>query len=258
MPKRRSLADLYTVGKMVTIGDDGDELPVTVYIRKLSPMETEKALRRANAKRAQIAFALKDKDSEEYQDAYSQAMDMDRSALVEFVLSDELNNIRLSVEAELEAEDEWAEDGYAQGLYDAWNTGLSEVYANDPENEDALRVLNEMQRLQDQVQTEIDARVEVVRRGWAAKTDEKLWEAATTALIKFASDTEWMREYRKSQVWLAVRDPEDTRSYYFETREELDDLALEVMGRLMEEYLGLEVDSIEGKDSVETPDSSNS
>ena len=50
------------------------------------------------------------------------------------------------------------------------------------------------------------------------------------------------------ELWLSVRDPENHNIRYFETREEIEHLSLEVRGTLLDEYRSISIDLVEGKE----------
>ena len=59
-------------------------------------------------------------------------------------------------------------------------------------------------------------------------------------------------EYRKASIFYMVFDP-DTKRRYFDDRAEVDMLSQEVLTILVDEIESLNVDVMEGKDSLETP-----
>lgn len=258
MVKKRRLTDLYKVGKLVLMNDDSDEKPVEVYIRKLNPVEAETAVRNANVKRSQIIRDGKNPESDVYQDAMADVLDMEKEHIVERLMSEDVAKIRASVEAEFSEEDEWAENDYLQGLRDGWENELAERYSADPTDSEALGTFNELKRFYEQVAAEVDIRSETVREGWMAKDLDELVELCIQHVVDNNSSAEWLKEFRLTQVYLACKNPEDKKSLYFSSREEMNDLESEVVQRLVSEYMSLEVDATEGKSSEETPDSSNS
>lgn len=257
--KTRRLEDLYILGREVKLDDGGGE-PVVVWLQKLNPMDQEKALRRANAARAQVLMARRNRSCEEWQEAYSDMEDLgSREALIEYIIADDLAKARESAEAELAFSEEWAKDDYLQGLQDAWNDPekpLSDEYAMDPEHPEAKRVFLEMKRFEEQVQAKIQPELDRLTKDYAALEDEDLHDRATDRMMEMKAGLAWLKEYRTCEIWLATRDPESHRQYYFGGREMVDVLAGEVFERLSSEYQKLIVGAAEGKDSRSTPSSS--
>ena len=74
--------------------------------------------------------------------------------MIAFLIQPKLNQYALSAEARVADEKEWSEDDYLTGLQNAWNEGLKDTYAADPEDADAARVFGELRKYTDQVQAE--------------------------------------------------------------------------------------------------------
>lgn len=258
MPRTRRLADLYVTGReFIFDDDDGENEPVTVYIRKLTPVDNEQVMRRANAARAAMLVARRDRDSQEYKNLYSQVWDVgDTDSLVDQLISPELIKKRIAREAEIAFTDEWNKDSYLQGLKDAWNDGLSDKYQENPDDLEAKRVFDELQRFEDAVTQAMKGEDEAIRRSFESKTEEELREKVLDQILELQSDVTWMSEYRKSELWLAVRDPKNRRERYFVSRDEVDELSYEMLKRLTEAYQSMSVDLTEGKDSRPTDSSS--
>lgn len=254
MPKTRRLADLYVVGKEVTL-DDGDG-PVTIWMQKLNPVDHESALRNANAVRARVLAARKDHDSLDYVTLRSDVEDQSRDELLMFLSFDAVQTRSEAIEAELAAENEWSDSNYLQGLMDSWQGGLKDVYAADPENADAKHVHDEMDRWATLLQDRIEAEREGIVRDLDLKTDEELQDQVLERTLRVNADMSWLAEYHRCEVWLSVRDPEHHKQKYFARREDVDDLPQEVLLVLISEYRDLTVEPTEGKDLPGTPASS--
>lgn len=259
MAKHRRLSDLYVTGKEVVINDDSDSEPIVVYLQKLNPLENETALRKAGAARARVMAWSKDSESEEYLSVRSEVLDIDSTdTLIEYLIQEELANRYSSAEAAVSAEDEWKTDDYYQGLRDAWEGGVSEAWASDPEDPESRRVYDELTRFNDIVNARVEGEAEGLRKDWRNVHVDDLRDEVTKKFIKMRGDMEWLREFRKQELYAATREAENHKKLYFESRTELDMLAPEVAKRLMDEYESLSVDSVEGKDLPVTPDSSPS
>lgn len=258
---KRRLEDLYVRGRDLTIGDGGGD-PVLVWIQKMNPLEHEKSIRKAGAAKARVLMAARDKDSEEWQEAFSDVADIgDRTALIDYLISDDVAKFQDAKEAELSFADEWAKDGYLQGLRDSWDdpdNPLSKAYHLDSENEEARRVFLELKRFTDQVQEEVQPEIERLRRDYEQTDEETLHDRALRRFVELRSGLAWLREYRNCEVYFSVREPDDHRKYYFTAREQVDGLAPQVFAQISMAYQELVVDVTEGKDSPRTPSSSPS
>jgi hypothetical protein len=260
--KKRHLLDLYTTGRMVEIAD-GRGQPVEVWLQKISPMDHEVCLRRANAARARMLMHRNDPNSEEWQATYAEVDDIGlRNGLVDFLVGTKVATKRQAVEAETEAKDEWAKDGYLAGLLDAWegttdeDKSMKEVHAEDPTDPDAQKIFEEMQRFVGQVDKAMEPVEKGVRKELERESDDDLRKMIIDVYIQGRADSVWVRELNISELFYAARDPEDRNTRYFTSRDELDSLAPEVIGGLLEPYRALIVDVTEGKESAETDVSS--
>lgn len=261
MAKKRRLGDLYVVGKSVTF-DDGFGDPVEVYIRKLTPLDQEAALKAANAKRAVTIARLKDKESAEHTTLYGELDDLSKGDIVEILTESRLAAKREQIEAEVEADEKWAEEGYLDGLIEAWETDdLKAVFfAGDPsiENEEAdaedvkkfdeaARVKAEMDAISEAYDKAMEEEREDIKDTLTQLPLEDLRDELMKLQLDAAANSDWFAEYRRQELFYAVREP-DTKKRYFESRSEVDGLSLEVIGRLVSEYQSLEVSGTEGKD----------
>jgi hypothetical protein len=256
MVKRRRLQDLYVTGTAVHLDDGAGE--VEVWVQKLTPVDHETAMRRANAARARCLTVKKSPDSEEYQSCAMDVYETDDDALIAEIVEGELAQKRLALEAELAADEEWSKDDYLQGLEDAWSGGLNMTYGESPDDPEAKRVFIELKRFTDTVDEHLEDERQRLLKDRGTLSREELEERVIKERIETIADLEWMKEYRKCELWLSLRDPEDHNKRYFRQRPEVDELAQEVLGPLVRAYQDLAVEVLEGKDSGETPDSSPS
>jgi hypothetical protein len=249
MPKTLKLSDLYVVGKEATI--EAPEGSVTVWIQKLSPVEHDTALRRANARRAKtLAISRLHEDGEARDSFTNELFDIapDRDTVIDFLVGEEVAKIYAAREAELADEEKWSKDDYIQGLKDSWLEEMYDRYVTDPEDEEALKVKSELDRFQGELNKIIEGESKTFRKDFEAMNDDKLTKMATDKLIEGHANMEWLTEYRKCEVWLGTKENAKSKKSYFQNREEVDSLANEVLGQLIEAYQGLSVDVTEGKD----------
>jgi hypothetical protein len=255
--KQRKLEDLYVVGREVTL-DDGRGA-VTVWLQKLSPVENEAAVRAATAARARVLIAHRNPESEEYQAAYSDTVEFyDRNTMIDLIAREELGDRRMRVEAELAAEDEWAEDGYLQGLADAWRDGLSHTFGVDPDNEEAKRVFAEMRRYTEAVDAVMEGEEVAVKRDYEQRSDDELIDLTMKSLLTQRANAAFMAEYLAQELLSAVRLREDHGVRYFRGVDAIRRLAEPTRTALTNAYRELSVDPIEGKGSEEARSSSQS
>jgi hypothetical protein len=254
MVKKRRLTDLYVVGKEIVL-DDGRGDPITVWLQKLNPIEHETAMRRAAGVRARVSAG---KDQAEVEMAEDEAAQLGREGWIEYLISDTLSRKLQAIEAEVAAEEEWSEDGYLQGLKDVWEASMKKLYEDEPEAPEAIAVKERLQEFQDALEKRIEGERDSLRKDYESKSDEDLLRRASDKLMATRADLAWLTEFRKCEVWLATREPENHREKYFTSREELDDLSHEAIVRLMTEYSDLNLDPNEGKDLGETQTSSPS
>lgn len=260
-PKRRRLSDLYVVGKELTFDDGAEgEDPITVWISKISPIEQRNAADEAAAERARVLRTRNlPADSTEKMRMFDQLVEMggdDRETLVNYLISPKMYEAEQSAEARLAAEDPWSKDDYLQGLQDLWNKEHQERYLKDPEDEDALQTFNELKKFAEEVEEAVADEREALAAGYEGESTEEMQAKAVDLLISTEADFAWMNEFRKWQVFYAVRYDDNHKERYFESREEVDMVDSDVFARLLQEFLDLSVDVTEGKDSEETPNSS--
>lgn len=254
MTKQRRLTDLYVIGDEVVV-DDGRGKPIKVWLQKLNPVEHETAMRKASAARARV---LSGKHAEEIEIAQDEAAQYGREGWIEYLASDALSKKIAALEAEIGAEEEWSEQDYLQGLKDAWEATLKDALEEDPEDPSALRVRDELDRFRVQLEKRIEQERESLVADYGTREDDDLERRVVDRLLATRADLAWLTEFRKSEVWLATREPGDHQKKYFQGREEVDNLAQQVLVQLMTAYQDLVVEPLEGKDSGAPQASSSS
>lgn len=261
---RRRLSDLYVRGKELEV-NDGEGEPVKVWLAKLNELDRESAARRANAAKARYMIDSDDEEGETFQAAYGEVREIaERDELVAFLIADEIAKARRRIEAERMADEEtWAKDDYLQGLFDAWfgdddTPGLDKVQEEDPDDPEATRVWDELQRFQAEIQDELRIESERLVKDWEEVDIDKIRRKAAHRLIELRANDEFLREFQRQQIFFSVRDPAIRRQRYFQTVHEADDLDDELRQYLLSQYDALMVDRAEGKDSPPEEDSSNS
>jgi hypothetical protein len=113
-------------------------------------------------------------------------------------------------------------------------------------------------RFQEEINDRLRAEVDGMTQDLADVPMEDLWRRASHRVIDMRATEEFAREFRRQQLFYAVRDPVNHRMRYFERVAELDDLDDELRTYLYEQYEDLMVDPTEGKDLPPQADSSTS
>lgn len=262
--KRRRLSDLYVRGKELSVSD-GEGEPVKVWLAKMNELDRESALRRANAAKAKFTLTSENEESEAFAAAYAEIRDLsDREEVTLFIIADEVAQARRRLESEaLTDEEGWGKNDYLAGLLDAWqgdedNRGLAEVQAEDPEDPEAKRVWGEIQRFHDEITKSTEMETERLLKDFELTDIEALRRKATHRLLEMQSVETFVREYRRQQIFYAVREPDNRHKRYFGTVAEIEDIDDELRDFLLEQYDGLVVERREGKGSPQLEDSSNS
>jgi hypothetical protein len=256
MPRKRSLADLYVVGKELTFDDGHGQ--VSVWIQKMNPVEASTAMRRSDAARARKMSGRRDSQSEDYLAVQGQIETLDRDEQVDLLCAIERLDLLAKIEEELSLKDEWAKDNYLQGLRDAWREGVNETFIDDPDDKEAARVHSELNRFLDQVNMAVDERVDDHRLALTTMTDDEVIHTVTEHFYKQLGDAAWLDEFQRCQIWLGTRDPDDHKVKLFSTRQDVDEIQLPLFEKLREACQSLIVEPAEGKDSAGIPPSSDS
>jgi len=256
--KRRRLSDLYVTGTEVSVGDGQGE-DVKVWVSKISPMERRIAVEEAAKPRAKT-LALKklpDESPEKLRfiDQINDYVGEDRDGLVSFLMGPRLYELEVSAQERIAAEDKWAEKDYLTGLNQAWRDEMYDRYMADNDDKEAKRVFEELKAFTDEVDASLEEEKESLKETFDVFSDEELNSKALNQLIDTEADFVWMNELRRQELFFAVREPEDHKKRYFEDREEVDMIEEEVFTQLLTAYLEVSVDTVEGKDSEETPSS---
>jgi hypothetical protein len=187
--------------------------------------------------------------------------------LCDYLITDELGEFAQSVEAELAAEEEWAHDGYLQGLRDAWNgtneePGLKEKDEDDPER---VQCFAELKRFSDRMEPSIEGERQRLIADRKTTPIEELRRDAVAAFIERRAGSVWLAEFRTCEIAYGVRDIKDHDRYYFGAKgketEEVDftrvrRLPPELFNQLSSAYGELVVPPQEGKGSPEAHSSS--
>jgi len=271
MAKKRRLGDLFVVGGPFVITDPKGS--VEVWLQKPSEIDDESILRRSNARKARFIRDADDLDSELYLSEYASVRSFGvREVLVGLAISEDLLRARARITAETQAEDEWSEEGYFQGLIDAWNGdpedasnlgGLMAVWAagedqDDPRWAEAVATQGALERFSNQVENQVDAEETRLRRDWGEGQDDyeitpqldaKLYDIVTRHMVQRTGEELFFTEYVRQQLYYSVREFDNHGQRYFSDVSEIDDLDHDVKLALSGALNALIVPADEGKDS---------
>lgn len=252
MAKKKTLLDLYVVGKEIVFEQGTDS--VKVWLQKLSPLDHETAVRKANAARARVLLSTRDPDGDLLKSIENELLDerSTKESLIELLTSTSLVEYAQAREAEFASQSPWSDDNYLQGLHDAWNDGLAMQYATDPEDPEAKTAHDELERFATKVKEAVDAGRTSMAAEYDDKSFQELWDEALKHKVGNHSDLAWLLEFRRCEAWLSVRDPDSHANYYFGDRSDVDRLSPIILRRIIEEYSNLETPVMEGKDLPET------
>lgn len=271
MIKQRTLNDLFQLSTPVTF-DDGKG-PVTVWLVKLDPLDYEAARRGAAAVRARIRAEFRDEGSDESLAQWDEIDVFTDEDLIGVVAGEDRQRITARAEAEVAFDDEWKEEGYLQGLVDAWRGGLQQRWEDDPDDAEAARVWSEMKRYNQAVSDYIEREFEERKRVYAELARPELEKKAFDALVKLRCDLAWFTELGRQEIFYATRQAVPVKAAegeegegestepgerYFKNVEAVARLNPVVFNRLHGEYRDLVVGPTEGKDLPGTPASSAS
>jgi hypothetical protein len=271
MTVTRRLGDLYKLGAKVDFEDQ--EGPVSVWVSKLSPLQKGKIERRAGAAKARYMHLADDVESDEYLSTYAAIRDLDVEQILPLLIAEDFERAKLRIEAQVSAEDQWAEENYLQSLRDAWlgddeNRALMHVYGEEPDDPEAKRVFTEMQRYLDQVRDELTAERDSLLAAWADVPEEEAWTKGTEHMLKRQMLEAYASEYNLQAVFEAVHeleikevDGEEEFSggkRYFAHVDEVRELDETVFVQLAVAVSLMEVGDVEGKGLLARPASSDS
>jgi hypothetical protein len=251
-PVKRRLSDLFVTGEEVVF-DDGDGDALTVWVQKLTPAETQLAVERSRPSKTKIISIKKLPDDHHlklrYLDELESAGFEEKIDFIKFLIRSKLDEARISAQERVAAEEEWSKDDYLVGLQEAWNEELQAKWVDSgDEDDDANRVYNELKRYTDQVMNEVKTAEQELINELDDLSLEALQRRAVNRLIETHGDNALIAEFRKQQLFYAVREGDNHKKRYFENIEEIDTLPGVIYTRLLNTYSELSVDSFEGKD----------
>src|SRR5262249_51407248 len=155
-------------------------------VRKLNSVEHEEIVRRANAAKAKVLACNKNPDSVTARAIELQVEELrTKEDLVDALAPDELAKRINSVEAEVASQEKWSKDDYLQGLQDSWQEGLYRTYHEDPDNEEAKHVYEEIQAYVKEVQDSLGEVEDDIKNDLRGNTEPKLREKLYESRLLF-------------------------------------------------------------------------
>lgn len=253
---KRKLSDLYVRGTELTL-DDGNGA-VTVWLQKLNPIDHREAIRKADAARAKFITICRDRDSEEYCQILNSVVDQDRELLIGYLVAMERLRLGPMKRSEVAEGAAWKDENYLDGLQDLWAEELAERFAEDPDDAEAKRVHDELERFESEVEKELDSDLTTHREWLDSDTDTALQDKVIAHQVKNVAEAAWVDAYYRWEVFFATREPTDHKKRYFDSFSEVNELDPAVFAEINEAIRQLTVDPSEGKDSAGIPPSSTS
>lgn len=243
---RKSLEDLYEVGKEYDISPHGDGSAI-VYIRKLGPIHQNEAIRKANADRAVVKAIVKDKSDPRYMAFLAEASEIERDSKIEQLAQTDVAEERMKIEQELSFSDDWGGEEELQGLVDSWENGLLEEWlkGEGERSEESEKVFARIQEFNDSVANKMEARLKQAKTKYEVLDDDQLDLKIVEASIEYEASMTWMRTFRMNQILYGVFNQE--RETLFESQDDVATLAPELFAKLVEAILDLNTPSLEVK-----------
>jgi hypothetical protein len=253
---KRTLRDLYVVGKELSLDDGGGS--VEVWLQKLNPVDHRHAVSKADASRARVLAVRSTPESDDYFAILNGVLDFDKDQLVNLLAAVETVRINPLKRSEIAGLDEWADEGYLEGLQDIWDSEINDRFVENPEDVEAKRVHDELERYLAAVAAEIADAIDVYSDGLHSMTLQELQDMGVAYEMKNSADMAWIQTYYRWELFYGVRQPHDHRQRYFAEASDIDELNGDLIGTISAAFRALTVEPTEGKDLAGNPPSSTS
>lgn len=253
---KRSLRDLYVVGKELVLDDGGG--PVGVWIQKLNPVDHRYSVTKADASRARLLAVRSTPDSDDYMALLNGVLDFDKAQLIDLLTAVESVRISPHKRAQIAGEKEWATENYFDGLEEIWDSEMKDRFIDDPEDTEAKRVKDELDRFIVAVADAVTEELETYRDGLGSMGYQELSDLGVDYEVRTAADMAWIQTYYRWEVYFGVRELANHRERYFGDAKEIDELSGDLVGILSAAFRELTVDPTEGKELAASPPSSAS
>jgi hypothetical protein len=218
MPTTKKLSDLYVTFKDLEFSDPADpDNPIRVRLRKLSPIEQEKAVRKANAVRVRYTNAKhKGIEDDLYASILGEVKSYDGGEFVlEYLVAEKIGLEKTKIEEELSHQEEWEKDDRLQNALDAWED-IKLEWAKGPDYR--TPEMNEIWQVLSDFNEACTARIEVRREGirkqLMRESEDKRMDLMVRSMLERDAVGAWIQEFRTQQILMGSIDPKTTRPYF--------------------------------------------
>jgi hypothetical protein len=238
------------VGRELELNDGGSEPGISVYLQKISPIEQRDAADCATKARASL-LAIKNSPIENkvlYEDQLEDMGLDSRESYIDFLSANRIEELRLSAEQRIAEEDEWSKNDYLHSLQEAWNSGLSDSWVVNDEDEEANRVYLELKRYTDIVEDSLSNDKKDIYAEFDLIEGTDLKNKVVDKVIEMEADFAWMNEFSFYQAFYATREVDDHNVRYFTSIDEVKTIDTRVLTEIISNYREMTVEGVEGKD----------
>ena len=250
------LADLFKVGKthMLEVSVGGQDYEFEIWLRKPTVEQQGRARTKANATSVRTKRPYKDKESEEYASLWASIEDESRDDLIKTLIETERSTARQAAYHEvLHKEDvgsDWSEEGLDyQGVLAAMAQRFIEIAThNDSDPEDIINPgedeeLEKLRVINEQFDEEWAEHTERMLGVFARRFEDIPLDDLQRQVVNKAVELEGMvafhTEYRMNMLYYACRNPEDKQKLFFDSKEEILELPLNIQVELLDELEAL-------------------
>jgi len=255
LEQRRRLTDLYARGEEVALDDKGE---IVVWVRKMTPADAEVAYLKSSAKRSSVlAMAKQETPSDLYEMMKGEVALLTKESMVIWLSTNELSDQTALIESRVAGEEEWSEDRYLESLRERFlDDDFQAKLEENPEEDEVARVVGELTRFQDQVQEALNDFAHESEAALNMESEEDLRERVLENMLETQANAAWLAEFARCQVWRCTYDNEDHSSPIWPQRKDVDEVQGELLAKITAVIDRIHVSDAEGKDSEQTPTSS--
>lgn len=219
------LSDLMQDGDELEVPIGVDDLTLKVWIHKLNKGEHDAVVRAANLSVAGLLAVKKlPRTHPDYQEFYAEIDSSNTSDedLVGILATWKTKKRIVAIREKVMGEEKWSKDGYLQELQEAWIENLEARYAEDPEDVEAKRVLDELDKFGEELSAAIQEQQEAYIEELNEYTPEKIRDFVADMLIDERASDLSLSEYMRLRAYHSVREFDNRSKLYFESVEEYD------------------------------------
>jgi hypothetical protein len=250
LEQRRRLTDLYARGEEVALDDKGE---IVVWVRKMTPADAEVAYLKASAKRSSIlALGKQETPSDLYEMMKGECDLLTKDSLVIWLASSVISTQTPLIEARVANAEEWSEERYLESLQERFmDYDFQKKLAENPEDEEVVRVMGELERYQGQVDEEVLKFSKETEAQLQMDPEEELRAEVLESMLDAQANAAWLNEFARCQIWRCTFE-EDHVTPVWSQRKEVDEVQGEVLAKLAAVIDRIHVPDAEGKDSEQT------